>query len=362
MIRLLRRLVTGDLFVLRFKDEPSPPPAPAPVASPQEQISAQARAIPSYYGPSGTRVVSGDPNVTGSFRIDETMSPEQQAIYSGRNSVAQALLGRASAGLGSTPATFTDNASRLPGTFTFSGADDPTTAAFFQNQKKLLDKTFAQDETRLDDKLVNQGLPMGSEAYDKEMANFRQSKDDAYARAAADALQAGFGQELSTRQQRQNESQLDYQRGLSTRQQALNEVAQALGGSQLTPIGQTGALVDPAAAFASAEAARNRQYQGDLANYNAGVASNNATMGGLFQLGSAAVPYLFSDRRLKRDVVRVGEFMPGVGLYEYRYLWDDELQRGVMADELEKVRPDAVSYDANGFAMVDYGRLEGLVH
>ena len=69
---------------------------------------------------------------------------------------------------------------------------------------------------------------------------------------------------------------------------------------------------------------------------------------------------MYSDRRLKRDIILVGELLPGVGWYEFRYSWDgpeSPLRHGVMADELERVMPEAVVYDAHGFAAVDYGQL-----
>lgn len=315
-----------------MKDEPSPPQAPAPI-DPSVQIAAQAKATPSYYGPTGNRVYSGDPNVAGSYRMDETLSPEQQALYQGRNSVAGALLGRSNTALG-----------QLPVGFSFNGATDPTSNKFFENQKALLDRSFDRDETALTQKLANQGIPMGSEAYDREVENFRRSKDDALSRASTDALTAGYSQAIGTRQQN------------------LNEVAQALGGSQLTPVGSAGQPVDTANAYANQQAGINRQYQGDLAGYNAGVSGNNSMMGGLFSLGAAALPKLItmSDRRLKRDITLVGELLPGVGWYSYHYVWDklDAPRRnGVMADELERVVPDAVLYDPMGYAMVDYGRL-----
>ena len=58
-----------------------------------------------------------------------------------------------------------------------------------------------------------------------------------------------------------------------------------------------------------------------------------------------------SDRRLKRDVRRVGE-ANGLPLYEWEYVWG-EPGRGHMADEAPA---DAVLWFGE-FAMLDYGRL-----
>jgi hypothetical protein len=255
LIRWLLKLLPLPLY---FKDSGDPPKAPEPV-DPSVQIAAQAKAMPSIYGPSGSRVMSGDPTA-GTFRMDETLSPEQQALYEGRTGVAQQLLDRGSTSL-----------KGLPVNYEWKGAEDPTTNRLFTEQQKLLDKSFGRQEENLDQKLSNQGLPMGSDAYDKEFSDFRQSKNDAYNKAAADSLQAGSSQSLAERQQN------------------LNEVAQSLGGSQLTPVGQGGNPIDVSGAYAQNQAGKNTAYQGQLAGYNADVQSGNSTTTGLFGLGAAAL-------------------------------------------------------------------------
>lgn len=72
---------------------------------------------------------------------------------------------------------------------------------------------------------------------------------------------------------------------------------------------------------------------------------------------AAQIAALFSDRRLKRDIVKLRERADGLGLYLYRYLWSPVLHIGVMAQEVLKVRPEAVVRHRSGFLMVDYGRL-----
>jgi hypothetical protein len=69
---------------------------------------------------------------------------------------------------------------------------------------------------------------------------------------------------------------------------------------------------------------------------------------------------LMSDRRLKTDIVPVGrDERTGLPLYEFGYIGatDGKRYRGVMADEVERYDPKAVSYDDLGFASVDYARL-----
>lgn len=237
----------------------SPPPAPPP-PDPANQITAQAKALPSIYSPYGSQVYSGDPNVAGSFQRTDTLAPSQQRQFNASNQIAEALLNRTNQAI-----------PQMPVGYAFNGAKDPTTNVHFQNQKKLLDTVFTRDEERERQRLANQGLPEGSQANREAMDDFARRKADAYESAAANALTEGFRQDITTRQQN------------------LNEIAQALGGTQLQPIGTAGAPLDVASAYAAQQAGLNRQYQGQLAGYNADVASNNSTTSGLMGLGAAAI-------------------------------------------------------------------------
>lgn len=92
------------------------------------------------------------------------------------------------------------------------------------------------------------------------------------------------------------------------------------------------------------------------------TSTGTSTGGGPSTLGSIAstiggVASIFSDRRLKRDIVKVGEFDDGLGLYDFRFEGEAERQRGVMADEVEKIRPWALGPEKAGFKTVDYGAL-----
>jgi hypothetical protein len=64
-----------------------------------------------------------------------------------------------------------------------------------------------------------------------------------------------------------------------------------------------------------------------------------------------------SDVRLKRDIVEVGRLDNGIGLYRYRYLWSDEVYVGVMAQEVARIMPDAVTRGSDGYLRVNYERL-----
>ena len=46
-----------------------------------------------------------------------------------------------------------------------------------------------------------------------------------------------------------------------------------------------------------------------------------------------------------------------MNLYEFSYRGERDRWRGVMADEVAEIRPDAVEERPDGFLMVDYGKL-----
>jgi len=75
-----------------------------------------------------------------------------------------------------------------------------------------------------------------------------------------------------------------------------------------------------------------------------------------------------SDPSIKENCFRLGTHWLGIGLHlfdykpEYRDAWGHGRQFGVMADEVEKVLPEAVSVHADGYKMVNYGMLGIIRH
>jgi hypothetical protein len=66
-----------------------------------------------------------------------------------------------------------------------------------------------------------------------------------------------------------------------------------------------------------------------------------------------------SDVCLKRDIEHLATRPDGLPIYAFKYVWDEEVHVGVMAQDLlrnDLWRP-AVLTKANGYFAVDYGRL-----
>lgn len=68
---------------------------------------------------------------------------------------------------------------------------------------------------------------------------------------------------------------------------------------------------------------------------------------------------IISDQRLKRDIKPLMVTDDGIKIYSYRYLGDDRLFSGAIAQDLldDPKFSDAVTQDENGFYNVDYGKL-----
>ena len=64
-----------------------------------------------------------------------------------------------------------------------------------------------------------------------------------------------------------------------------------------------------------------------------------------------------SDISVKHDIAFLGRLDNGLGFYRFSYNGSDKAYVGVMAQEVQLVRPDAVSRDEEGILRVDYGRL-----
>jgi hypothetical protein len=95
------------------------------------------------------------------------------------------------------------------------------------------------------------------------------------------------------------------------------------------------------------------KFFGDDSDYHEGGPGGNDKQGGQQSSGQQ----ISSDIRLKRDLVEVGRLGNGIHLYHFRYNWADQEYVGVVAQEVAKIAPNAVSRGPGGYLQVDYGKL-----
>ncbi len=205
-----------------------------------------------------------------------------------------------------------------------------------------LDPQFAQRETALRSRLANQGLDPGSEAADNALGNFGRERTDAYSQAMANAIGQGTVAGNSIFQQGLQGQMAPYQQ--------LSSLAGLLQGNQGRETQYLPAAI--------------QGYQGQLNQYGADQAQKNSMLSGLAQMAPYAA-MAASDERLKVNVERSTlEALPGVPFASWEWANEPGVRvRGVIAQDLERVRPDLVKTDAvSGMKLVDYSFLNEVQH
>ena len=281
------------------------------------------------------------------------------------------------------------------------------TQALYQQGAGMLDPMYEQRQNKLDSTLVNQGITRGSEAWGTEQGNLDRSRTQAYNDLAMRAITGGgeemardFGLGMQARQQGVGEvtqqgnfanaaQGQDFQQMLNAltgennavatgyniagnatnlnnagQGQTFNQTAQGalLPVNILTAMLGAGQVTNPNVQISvpAGQAAPAPIFDAGVAQGNANIGAQNAQNAALGSglnaagnIGAAAVTAgMFSDRRLKSNIVRVGELPSGLPVYEYDIFGRRE--RGVMADEAVEKFPHAVSRHVSGYLMVNY--------
>jgi hypothetical protein len=102
--------------------------------------------------------------------------------------------------------------------------------------------------------------------------------------------------------------------------------------------------------------------QAGATNQNSQQYTYNPTMqyiGANMQAAASMAPYIMSDINAKENIRRVGKTDEGLNVYTYNYKGDNTPQMGVMAQEVEAKKPEALGPTINGFKTVRYGLLGG---
>lgn len=350
------------------KSTPSAPAAPDPAATAAAQSATNKETAVAQanlnrinqYTPQGSLVyekIGTNEDGTPQYKQTTTYSPEQQQLYNLSNQANQNMGQTANEQLQRLQKSLAQPISYDGAPALQNGMDPATQAKAEAALMERLNPQLDRDRAALEAKLANQGLALNSEAYNKAMDAANRQANDQRSQAALQAIQLG----QSTANQNNQARQQYIQEAASIRNQPLNEISALLSGTQVSAP-QFTSVPQSNVANTDYMSAANLQYQGQLANWNAQNQANNAAMGGLFGLGGAALGaglmpggFLLSDRRLKRDITKLGKWR-GFNLYRFKYLWDDIIHMGVMAQEVEKSRPDAV-VQVGGFKAVNYGAL-----
>lgn len=164
--------------------------------------------------------------------------------------------------------------------------------------------------------------------------------------AALTQSQAGFNNQA----RQQSIQEQAYLRSLP-----MNEINALRTGSQVTgpQFGSyyTGASAGAAPIFDAGMA----KSSWDQNQYNQQMNSWNSAFGALTGAGTTAATMFLSDARLKSNIKRIGTLPNGIDWYSYEIFGAPQF--GVLAQEVQKTRPDAVVEGQDGFLRVDYSKV-----
>ena len=214
--------------------------------------------------------------------------------------------------------------------------------ATFNRGRSLIDPIVKQQRRDLAQQLADQGLPPGSEGFNEQMNRL----DDSIARQYTDLSQASIATAEAQRTQR------------------FNEIASLLGRSQVgsgASFGQNNAQFSGLDLFGAEQSSLNRQFQADQARKDRSVAQSTALIGALGSLGGAAVGAFASDITLKENIEQVGKSSSGIPIYHFEYKnknFGEGRFEGVMAQDLELIKPEAIITADEGYKMVNYSLID----
>ncbi len=317
---------------------PTPPPAPDPVAVAAAQEKTNVRSATAQTGLNSTNQVTPYGNLTYSqvgnwadgtphFQAEQTLSPEQQTLLNQQNEY-----GRLTGQLG------IDQTKKLSDLLSrpVDLNNEAVEASLMDRGRMRLDPMMQQRREGMESKLYNQGVRPGTEAWQRAMTEVGQQENDAYNQL----ILGGRGQAV--------------QEALTARNQPINEITALMSGGQVsqpnfvgTPQSQV-ASTDYMGAVGMQQAALQNSYNQQMGQQNAIYGALGSAAGGI---GGGMM--MKSDRRVKTDIKRVGELANGLAVYSFRYKDGGPFQIGLMADEVERIHPEAVA-EINGVKHVRY--------
>jgi hypothetical protein len=301
------------------------------------------------YGTLKYEVTGADPYGNPTWTATQALSPAQQQLLDYQNQASLGLGKLAGQGLG-----YVENMLQTP----FNTAALPSTGfnpsqTYQEAYMQRLAPQLQQGREQLQQRLANQGIDIGSTAYDRAMMQQAQRENDLLAAATTQGF--GVGQQAR---------QTALQEQAYLRNEPLNTLSAVRTGAQVQGPQFVNSAQQATTAGPDILGAAQMGYNAQMGDFNAKQAAQANLNQGLFQMGAAAIP-MFSDIRLKENIKPVGVMPNGLTLYSFEYvdevkshpLAGEGIHVGVMAQEVEQVFPYAVKTLDDGYKVVDYGLL-----
>ena len=231
------------------------------------------------------------------------------------------------------------------------------------NQNNQLDLANQQARNQALGQMYQQALGGANFANTAQQQNFANAM--ANANLNNQIQNQAYAQGLSNAQLANQASAQDIAQQLQLQNAPVNMLNAVRTGQQLnaanipqTNVSQPGQLATVAGPDLLSAATAQGQYNQGIYNAQSAAASNlqSSLIGAGGMLGGAGI-MKFSDLRLKKNVIKLGTHKTlGIGLYIWDYIWGEK-GAGVMAQELEKVMPEAVITMPDGYKAVNYSML-----
>jgi hypothetical protein len=301
------------------------------------------------YGNLSYSITGEDPYGNPTWTATQSLNPQQQRLLDLQNQASIGLGELSGKGLG-----YVSNMIDQPFSTSTLGAMPINAGEQYQDAMlRRLAPTLEQQRSSLETKLVNQGIPQNSEAWNRAMMQQGQREND----LLNSAITSGFGVGLQARQRGFEE--LAYQRN-----EPINTLNAVRSGAQVTGPQFVNSAQQATTQGPDLLGAAQMGYNAQMGDFNAKQQAQSNLNQGLMGLGGAGI-MAFSDIRTKENIKQIHWLPNGLPVYEYEY--KDEFKDhplaghgkfvGVMAHEVEQVFPFAVKTLDDGYKAVDYGLL-----
>jgi hypothetical protein len=338
---------------------PSAPAAPNYAAAAQETAQGNldaARAATAAnrvnqvtpYGNLDYTISGEDPYGNPTWTATTSLSDVGQQLLNNQNAASLGLGGTINAALGRVQSTMGQEFNpNLPSTGFDPGQSYQD--AYMQRLAPQLEQNREATQARL----ANQGIAPGTQAYDNAMRQQAQREND----LLLGATTQGFGVGSQANQQAFNQEMTKYN-------MPLNTLSALRSGSQVQNPSFVNSAQQATTSGADILGAAQMGYNAQMGDFNQKQAAQQNFNQGLMGLGGAGI-MAFSDIRMKENIKQINWLPNGLPVYQFEYKpeFKDIAGHGqfvgVMAQEVEMVRPEAVITNANGYKMVNYGVLNG---
>jgi hypothetical protein len=299
------------------------------------------------YGNLDYTISGQDPYGNPTWTATTSLSDVGQQLLNNQNAASLGLGGTINAALGRVQSTMGQEFNpNLPSTGFNPGQ------SYQEAYMQRLAPQIEQNREATQARLANQGIAPGTQAYENAMRQQAQKEND----LLLGATTQGFGVGSQANQQA-------FAQELTKYNMPLNTLSALRSGSQVQNPSFVNSAQQATTGGADILGAAQMGYNAQMGDFNAKQAAQQSFNQGLMGLAGAGI--MASDIRMKENIMAIGTLPNGLPFYQFEYKpeFKDIAGHGrfvgVMAQEVEMVRPEAVITTSEGYKMVNYGVLNG---